>query len=186
MHDRASQQAMTLDELYELPDDELRYELVNGWLVSEPPPGVRHGHTITNLAMLLGAHVRAHKAGVVLSGDTGFILHRSPDTVRAPDIAFVRLERYQALDDKRLAMPGAPDLAIEILSPGDRRGEIHAKVADYLEAGTALVWVVDPDSEQVFSYRSLFEPQCHSGSDTLTAGDLLPGFSIEVDDIFLI
>lgn len=184
MHDPVSQQAMTLDDLYQLPDDELRYELVNGWLVSEPPPGLRHGRIVTRLAALLDAYARRRRAGVVLSGDTGFVLHRSPDTVRAPDIAFVRLERYQAVDDERFAMPGAPDLAIEILSPGNRRGEIHAKVADYLEAGTVLVWVVDPELEQVFSYRSLFEPQRHSGSDLLTAADLLPGFSAAVGDIF--
>ena len=186
MHDPVPSKAMTLDELYELPDDELRYELVNGWLVSEPPPGMRHGRIMTRLAGLIDAFVREHRVGVVLSGDAGFVLHRSPDTVRGPDIAFVRLDRYQALDDERLAMPGAPDLAIEILSPGNRRGEIHAKVADYLEAGTALVWVVDPELEQVFAYRSLFEPQCHSGSESLRAGDLLPGFSLTVADIFRI
>ncbi|NNF60597.1 MAG: Uma2 family endonuclease [Gammaproteobacteria bacterium] len=186
MSNAAAPQAMTLDELYRLPDDEQRYELVNGWLVSEPPPGARHGRIATRIATLLDTWARRHRTGVVLSCDTGFVLHETPDTVRAPDVAFVTLERYQALADERRAIPGAPDLAVEVLSPGNTRAEIHARVADYLAAGSTLVWVIDADLESVFSYCSLFQPQPHSGSDELAAADLLPGFSIAVSDIFSI
>ncbi|MBT8136797.1 MAG: Uma2 family endonuclease [Gammaproteobacteria bacterium] len=181
-----AQTAMTLDDLYRLPDNELLYELVNGWLVSEPPPGVRHGRVAGRIVAILDACVRQHGAGVVVTCDTGFVLHRSPDTVRAPDVAFIRMDRYLAMEDDADAMPGPPDLAVEVLSPGNRPQEIHAKVADYLAAGTTLVWVVDPQTEQVRSYRSLFEPQIHAGTDLLTAEDLLPEFSVPVADIFSI
>lgn len=177
---------MTLDDLYRLPDDELQYELVNGWLVSEPPPGVLHGRVAMRIGALLDTYVRERRAGVIVTCDTGFVLSRSPDTVRAPDVAFIRLERYRAIGDDAGAMVGPPDLAVEVLSPGNRPQEVHAKVADYLAAGTALVWVIDPQVLQVRSYRSLFEPQIHAGPDLLTADDLLPGFSVPVEDVFSI
>ena len=180
----AQQPTTTLAELLALPDDEYHHELVNGWLVSEPPPGVRHGHVAACVAEVLRTHVRTSRTGVVVTCDTGFILHRSPDTVRAPDVAFIRLDRYQALEDKGALMPGPPDLAVEVLSPSNRASEIHAKVADYLTAGTTVVWVVDPAAETVRSYRTLFGPETHSGSDLLAAEDLLLGFGVRVAALF--
>lgn len=186
MNEPVAQTAMTLDDLYRLPDDEMHYELVNGMLVSEPPPGVRHGRVASRIVVILDKYVRKHGAGIVVTCDTGFVLARAPDTVRAPDVAFIRMDRYLAMDDDAGAMTGPPDLAVEVLSPGNRPQEVHAKVADYLAAGTALIWVVDPQTSQVCSYRSLFEPQVQAGSDLLIAGDLLPGFSVPVADIFSI
>lgn len=175
---------MTVADLYALPDDGLRCELVHGEFVSEPTPGGRHGRVAANLVQDIGAHVRAHRLGVVLTCDTGFVLHREPDTVRAPDVALVTLERYRAFDDETSALPGPPDLAIEVLSPSDTAARMHAKVADYLAAGTSLVWVVDPDRRQVLCYRDLLAPQTRAASDELSAEDLLPGLCLPVADIF--
>ena len=174
----------TVEDLYALPDDGLHYELVHGEFVSEPPPGGRHGRIAARLVQRIGAHAEAHRLGVVLTCDSGFVLHREPDTVRAPDVAFVSYERYKAFGDETLALPGPPDLAIEVLSPSDTAAKMHAKVADYLAAGTPLVWVVDPDRRQVRSYRNLLEPQVAAESDELAADDLLPGLSLPVADIF--
>lgn len=174
----------SVEDLYTLPDDDRHYELVHGQFVSEPPPGGRHGRIAARLVQRIGAHVEAQRLGVVLTCDTGFILHRRPDTVRAPDVAFVRRERYIAFDDEISALPGPPDIAIEVLSPSDSFTGVHAKVADYLAAGTPLVWIVDPDQRQVSSYRDLLEPQITTESGKMTAEDLLPGFCLSVADIF--
>ncbi len=175
---------MDLEAYYQLPDDGVRHELVNGWLVSEPAPGVGHGRVAARLVSLLDAYVRQHGSGVVLANDTGFILHRSPDTVRAPDVAFIRLDRFRALEDEVGPMPGPPDLAVEVLSPSNRLGEMHGKVADYLAAGAIEVWVVDPQAKRVDSYRELLAPVTRGTGDVLEVPNLLPGFSIRVDDIF--
>ena len=184
MNQRATDSVLSLADLYALPDDAMRHELMNGLLVSEPPPGARHGRVAARIVALLDAHVRKHGVGVVITCDTGFVLHESPATVRAPDIAFITLDRYRALADERNAIPGAPDLAVEVLSPGNRPSEIHAKVADYLTAGTPLVWVVDPEHEQVSIYRDLFAPRRLAGADALTADGVLPGFCVAVSELF--
>lgn len=175
---------MTVEDLYALPDDGLRYELVHGAFVSEPPPGGRHGRIAAKLVQRIGAHVEAHRLGVVFTCDTAFVLHREPDTVRAPDVAFVSYERYHAFGDDVAALPGPPDIAIEVLSPSDTSAKVHAKVADYLAAGTPLVWIVDPDLQQVRSYRNLLEPQITTEPGELRADDLLPGLSLPAADIF--
>jgi Uma2 family endonuclease len=172
------------EDLYRLPEDGRHYELVHGRLISEPAPGGRHGVVAATVARLLGNYVAEHRTGVVLSNDTGFILHRSPDTVRAPDVAYLRRERYLALEDDWLMIPGAPDLAIEVLSPSNRESDIHAKVADYLAAGTSLVWVIDARVGAVHSYRQLLQPEVLTGSDQLSAQEMLPGFSVTVATIF--
>lgn len=174
----------TVEDLYALPDDGFHYELVHGEFVSEPPPGGRHGRIAARLVQRIGAHAEAHRLRVVLTCDSGFVLHREPDTVRAPDVAFVSHERYQAFGDEIFALPGPPDLAIEVLSPSDTSARVHAKVADYLAVGTPLVWVVDPDQRQVRSYRTLLEPQVTTESGELTADDLLPGLRLPVADSF--
>ena len=167
-----------------MPDDGRHHELLCGLLVSEPPAGGRHGRIAATLAEKIGRHVREHRLGVVLTCDAGFVLHRSPDTVRGPDVSFVHRERYVMLDDETKAIPGPPDLAIEVLSPYDRAADMHAKVADYLAAGTPLVWVVDPEARQVTAYRTLLEPGVLSGEDELAAEDILPGLRLPIEELF--
>ena len=110
------------------------------------------------------------------AAETGFTLARRPDTVRAPDVAFVRRERLP--DPEPTGFPDlAPDLVVEVVSPGDRAGEILAKVADWLSAGTRLVWVVDPERRLARVYRADGTEQIVEETDRLLGGDVLPGFS---------
>lgn len=175
---------LTVEDLYDLPDDGMKYELQGGMLVSEPLPGSRHGRVALQVGALLHAHVRQAKLGVVFSNDSGFILSRSPDTVRGPDVSFVSRERYENSKDVVRAFPGAPDLAIEVLSPSNTPAAIHAKVADYLAAGTRCVWVIDPESESVVVYRSLLSPCVLTETDVLECDDVIPGFRASVAELF--
>lgn len=181
---RPQEELVTAEQLYELPDDGLRHELLRGTLVSEPLPGGLHGRTVTRLAKLLGNFVDPRRLGVVYTGDTGFVLARKPDTVRGPDVAFLSAERRRALEDERRFIPGAPDLAIEVLSPNDRMREVLGKVADFLAAGCGLVWVVNPAREEVQVFRSPFTPRILRGEDILDGEDVLPGFSVRVTELF--
>jgi len=149
---------MTVEDLYVMPDDGFNHELQAGMLVSEPAPGFRHGRIMAAIAELLRAHVKQLRLGVVLAGDSGFILARKPDTVRGPDVAFVSRERFERSGDTVRAFAGAPDLAVEVVSPSNAPAAMHAKVADYLAAGTRRVWVVDPEARTVTVYASLLGP----------------------------
>src|SRR5258708_5458512 len=135
---------MTADELLAMPDDGRRYELVKGELLMAAPPGSEHGEITMNLAAPLHRYAKSKNLGVVYATETGFKLETDPDTVRAPDIAFVR----QGLLDQSGRIPGylsgAPDLVVEVLSPSDTFGKVEAKVTQWLEAGARMVWVVSP------------------------------------------
>jgi Uma2 family endonuclease len=167
---------MTADELLHVHLANKRVELVRGVLVVREPAGGRHGSVAMNLAIRLGVHIERAALGQLFAAETGFTLARGPDTVRAPDIAFVRRERLP--EPPPTGFPDlAPDLVVEVLSPGDRPGEVLAKVADWLSAGCRLVWVVDPERRQARVYR-------HDGSETLVSPDealegedVVPGFS---------
>lgn len=184
MRQTSRERPMTVEDLYVLPDDGLHYEIQAGVLLSEPLPGMRHGRVAAVIVDLLSQHVRPRRLGVVFTADAGYILARCPDTLRGPDVSFVSRERFEQVGDLPTAFPGAPDLAVEVVSPSNRPAELHAKVADYLAAGTRLVWVVDPDSESVAVYRSLLAPRILKDRDPLDGGDVLPGFSVEVAELF--
>jgi Uma2 family endonuclease len=174
------------EQLYALPDDGNRYELIRGLLVSEPVPGRSHGRTIARLAHVLESFVRGRSLGVVYAGDSGFVLAREPDTVRGPDVAYVAADR-ESIAPSSLAspyFPGAPDLAIEVRSPSDRTNEILGKVSDYLAAGSRLVWVVDPARLEVQVFRSPLKPLTLTGSDILDGEDVLPGFAVRISELF--
>ena len=138
--------------------------------------------------MLLGGrlldHVQAHRLGTVCAAETGFYLSRDPDTVRAPDVSFVAQERIPAEADTDDYWPIAPDLAVEVVSPSERTAEVLAKVADYLEAGTRLVWVVYPQTQTIVVYRPSAEVRLLSVGDTLEGEDVMPGFACPVADVF--
>lgn len=172
---------MTAEELFALPDDSYRYELQAGLLVQEPPPMPRHGRVQIRLGALLEA--KAAASGAVVIGHFGLILGRRPDTVRAPDLAVFTIEQAKGLDPDR-PHEGAPALVIEILSPSNRPGDMHAKVADYLAAGAAVVWVVDPWSQTVRIYRTLLGPRILRETDRLDGGDALPDLDLCVRDLF--
>src|SRR5437764_14513452 len=123
---------MTAEELYDLPTDHLRHELVRGELTTMPPTSGEHGASTFNIALLLGAFIKAHDLGVGAGAETGFLIGRNPDTVRAPDCAFVSKARIPSGGVPKKYWPMAPDLAVEVLSPSDSAGEVLEKIADWL------------------------------------------------------
>ena len=150
-------------------------------MVVREPPGCQHGDVSVNLAVVLHQFVRAHKLGRVWS-ETGYVLSTNPDTVRGPDVSFVRQERVPDPIPRGFAR-FAPDLAIEVLSPDDRPGKILEKVADYLNAGTLLVWIVDPDRRQARVHRADGTVSVIGESDNLDGEELLPGFSCTLAEV---
>jgi len=175
---------MTGKELMDLPDDGHRYELVKGELRTMTPTGRKHGEIAMVLGSKLFDYVRAHRLGTVCAAETGFYLSRDPDTVRAPDVSFVAQERIPVEADVHDYWPIAPDLAVEVVSPSDRAAEVLAKVAEYLEAGTQLVWVVYPQTQKIVVYRPSADVQMLSVGDTLEGGDVVPGFACPVAEVF--
>ena len=177
-------QRSTASELFGMPDDGFRYELVKGELRRMSPSGSEHGAIIVNITVLLGQHVKANKLGVCFGAETGFKIASDPDTVRAPDVAFIRRERIPEGRLPRKFWPGAPDLAVEVLSPGDTRREVDEKVADWLEAGARAVWVVNPKRRDVTVYRPMADLARLSEDDELDGGDVVHGFRCKVSEIF--
>lgn len=161
-----------------------RCELIRGALTMMTPAGFEHGRIVMRLGHRLESFVEPRGLGVVCGGDPGFIISRNPDTVRAPDIAFVRMSRAPR-QTHRGYLEGPPDLAVEVLSPNDRPGEVRAKVQDWLTAGCEAVWVVDSQERVVSVYGPAGECQVLRSGDALNGGQLLPEFSLAVAEIFL-
>jgi Uma2 family endonuclease len=174
----------TADELLAMPDDGFRYELVKGELIRMSPAADEHGRVTMSLAGPLYNHVRANKLGVVYAAETGFKIESDPDTVRAPDIAFISKERLELTGTPRSYRECAPDLAVEVLSPGDRVSEVEAKVGQWLQTGALMVLVLSPKLRTITSYRSLTDILVLTEKDTLDGGNVVPGFRIAVADIF--
>jgi len=175
-------QPMTAEQLFAAPELG-RCELVRGELIMMSPAGSQHGYVSTNLAAALAVLVKRHGLGVVLSGDPGFRIGSDPATVRAPDVAFVRAERAAAAMGRGF-FPGAPDLAVEVISPSDRASEVSAKVQAWLGAGCGAVWVADPETQSVTVYRSRTQIVVLGVGDQLSGEDVVPGFSLPVAEVF--
>jgi Uma2 family endonuclease len=167
---------MSAEDLLHTSVPDKRTELVRGVLVVREPAGGRHGRVANELSRVIGNHVHAHALGAVYAAETGFTLARRPDTVRAPDVAFVRQDRVP--EPEPVGFPElAPDLAVEVLSPGDQPGDTLSKVADWLSAGTRLVWVVDPERRLARVYRHDGTEQIVTADQTLNGEDVLPSFA---------
>jgi Uma2 family endonuclease len=175
---------VTAEQLYDMPDDGLRRELVQGEVFTMNPAGFGHGAISVRLARLLDDHVEHHRLGVVVGAETGFVLARNPDTVRAPDAAFVRQSRVEKVAALQKFFPGPPDLAVEVISPDDRPRDIEAKIHDWLSHGAVVVWSVDPRGRTVTVYRSAADPLVLGEQEFLEAPDLLPGLRLNVAEIF--
>lgn len=173
---------MTADELLHVNLPGKKVELVRGVLVVREPPGFQHGAIMMRLGAMILQHVDAHNLGLVVVGDPGFKLASGPDTVRGPDIAFIRRERVpRPLPGGFAAFP--PDLVIEIRSPSDRPGDILGKVGDWLSAGTRLVWVIDPPHRVAHVYRQDGTQMTIGPGEALDGEDVLPGFSCLLDSL---
>ncbi|MGH9872095.1 MAG: Uma2 family endonuclease [Pyrinomonadaceae bacterium] len=177
-------QLMTADELLALPRGELRYELVNGDLKKMSPAGHNHGRIIVRLTVPLAQYVQEKRLGEVYAAETGFKLTSDPDTVLAPDIAFVRKQRVNEVGNAPGYWPGPPDLAVEVNSPSDTVREVESKVAKWLEFGARIVWVVSPKLRNVTVYRSLTDIAILTENDTLDGGEVVPGFQLAIAEIF--
>lgn len=147
------------------------------------PAGFEHGSIVVNITLPLAGFVKEHRLGRVTGAETGFQLSRDPDTVRAPDVGFVRAERVPSTPTRGF-FQGPPDLAVEVLSPDDRASEVLAKVNDWLAAGCLAVWVVDPAKRAVSVYRKEGQAVTWGTADELSAGDLLPGFRLPIAEVF--
>jgi len=171
---------ITAEQLPEIARDQ-RVELVDGELVEMTPVGFTHGYLVPRLVMLLGPAAESAKAGVIVT-EVGFVLSRNPDTVRAPDVAFISAERLGS-EEQEGFFEGAPDLAIEVLSPGDRASEVQAKIREYLNAGSRLVLVVDPRTRTFTAHHPGGDAHVYGDNEAITL-DLLPGFVFRPAELF--
>ncbi len=178
-------QLMTADELLAKPDDGFVYELIKGELVKvSPPPGHEHGLVAMNIAGPLYEYVKKHQLGNVYAAETGYLLEHNPDTVRAADACFISRERIEKAKPVKSYWTGAPDLAIEVISPSDTVERIEAKVVEWLESGARMLWVVSPKMRTVTVYRSLTEVAVLTEKHILDGDDVVPGFQIQIAEIF--
>ncbi len=174
---------VTADELLHRPSDGLRYELWEGELRQMPPSGFEHGVVSADIGSPLRNYVRQNNLGVVTGAETGFKVRANPDTVLAPDAAFVSAARLPA-GPVRGYFPGAPDLAVEVVSPGDTVQEVDDKVAAWLEFGVKLAWVVRPRRKSVEVHRASGETVLVGAQGELSGEDVVPGFTLKVAEIF--
>ena len=175
---------VTAQQLAEMPDDGYRYELVRGEIRKMAPTFEEHGLVSANIAGDLIPYVRNNSLGRVIIAETGYLLESNPDTVRAPDVSFIRQDRVSPPGQRSTFVQGAPDLAIEVLSPSNRSGPMAEKVADYLAAGCPMVVVIDPVLRTATVHRPGQEPRVLSEADTLDGGDVVPGWQMPVGEIF--
>lgn len=179
----ATTQQMTAEDLARI-EEPGRYDLIRGEIIYMPPAGGDHGEYGNNIGGFVWMYVRQHRLGKTFNSETGFLLSRDPDTVLVPDSAFVSTERLPAKADRRGFMPVAPDLAVEVVSPSDRDARVTQKAITYLEAGTRFVWVVYPDLQIVKVYTPDLNARILRADDILDGGDVLPGFELQVAEIF--
>ena len=175
-----AEQLVTAEGLQKLPHDDYRYELVAGRVIRMSPVDWLHGATVACFIARLRPDVEAAQLGQVVT-EVGFILARDPDTVRAPDLAFVRRDR---IPSRRGFFHGPPDLAVEVLSVDDRPAELRAKVDEYLTHGVPLVLVLDPDEKTVQIFRRWAAPVTVGADDELDVSDVISGFRCPVREIF--
>ena len=174
----------TDEEFMALPDDGHHYEIINGELINMGNSGALHGYVCSTLMILLGGYVRQHNLGAMLDSSTAFKMKNG--NKRSPDIAFFAKERLQGIAVLPSGyLEGAPDLAVEVLSPGNTVEEIDDKLTEYFENGSRLVWVINPTQHYVLVYRSAQEPdRLLKGKDSLDGEEVIPGFTLAIADLF--
>lgn len=171
-------------QLYATPDQGNRRELVKGLLIVMAPAGSEHGRIASRILTRLSTHVEAGNLGETFAAETGFLIETDPDTVRAPDAAFVSHERIAAVEDTSGYLPLAPDLVVEVLSPSDSSSDVEAKVEQWLSAGSAIVVVADPKNETLRVYRNKSEIQVLHEGEVFCSGEVCHNWQLAVDDVF--
>lgn len=180
----ATTKLMTAEDLWLIDDDEHHYDLVRGELIKMPPAGGDHGEIGLGIAARIWNHVYQQKLGKVYNSDTGFILARNPDVVLSPDASFVRTDQVPPKEKHAGFLEVAPDLVVEVVSPSDRMNDVTGKVSLYLDAGTRLVWVVQPRFQTVTVHYPDRTTKTFTAADHLDGGDVLPGFRIDLAGLF--
>ncbi|MFI4860850.1 MAG: Uma2 family endonuclease [Phycisphaerales bacterium JB063] len=175
-------QTMTADQLYERSSELGRCELIKGELRMMSPAGGDHGAITMQIAFALKPFLD-DAGGKLFAAETGFLLGRDPDTVRAPDVAYIAEDRLEAARTPKF-IPIAPDFVAEVLSPNDRAEEVATKVQWWLDHGVRLVWVVDPANRCVTAHLPDGDAHRYRESDTLPGGDVMPGLQLAVSDLF--
>lgn len=174
---------MTAEEFMELPDDGFRHELINGEVIRMPGSGFPHGRIVVRLIAPLAQFVWDNDLGEVYDY-SGFQLTVNPDTVLGPDAAFITKDRLGEPKEDSGYWPGPPDLAVEVLSPGDRPYRVQPRISAWFAYGVKQLWIVDQKNRTVTVYRSISEATTFSGDDYLEAPDLFPGFRLSLERIF--
>jgi len=175
---------LTAETFFDLSLPDVRSELVGGEVVRMGPAGGEHGIVAMRIGARLLAFVEANGLGVVCAAETGFLVRQDPDTVRAPDAAFVSRARLAGGRPPKKFWPFAPDLAVEVASPSDSAESIRQRVADWFAGGTRAVWLLEPSRAAVQVYRSPSDVRTLERGDVLSGDDLLPGFACPVTDLF--
>jgi Uma2 family endonuclease len=173
---------LTAEDLARFSPDDHRYELVEGRVIPMSPVSFDHGRIVIEFGGILRQHVRRLKLGRIVT-EVGFKLASNPDTVRAPDLAFLREDRIPD-PAPRGFWNGSPDLAVEVLSPDDRPADVRSKVDEYLRSGVPAVVVIDPDAQSVEIYRPSLPPTVLQGTGVVDLDDVLPGFQCTLPEIF--
>jgi len=173
----------TIADLLATPDDGQRHELLRGEIIVSPSPGFLHGKTQGRFSAILTNYADETGLGVVVT-ESGFRLHRDPDTVLGPDVAFVRADRVPPDADETTYLELAPDLVVEVVSPSNSLAEMHDKVLTYLEAGVRMVLVLEPKRRTVTVHTPDRVSRTLVVGETLDGGAVLPGFSVAIADLF--
>ena len=176
--------AAIAEQLLQMPEDDVRYELDQGEVIDIPPAGARYGRIASRIDRRLGRYVEENAVGEVFTDDAGFVLSQDPDTVRAPDVAFVSADRLPEGELPSAFLELAPDLAVEVVSPSDTTDQLQAMVEQLIAYGVKLVWLFYPATRSVTVYRALDDVRVVTGRDELSGAHVLPGFFCPVSDIF--
>jgi Uma2 family endonuclease len=181
----AATQLLTAEEFFALPDpnDGSKQELVRGKVVTMPGPGWEHGEVQVNIATAIKLFLKANPIGRVAT-ESGAITERKPDTVRGPDVSYYSKERLPL--DKRVVgyHDELPDLCVEVMSPSNSLKQLKSKAKEYLFAGVRMIWIIDPEERTVTIITEPLESRTLEPDATLDGGDVLPGFSCKVADLF--
>src|SRR5436190_13540295 len=177
-------QLMTAEELWRMPEDGKRYQLVRGELRAMSPPSIRHARLCMRFSRPLDEFVEKRSLGRVYVGDPGFMLARKPDIVLAPDVALIRADRLPTGPEPAGYWEGAPDLAVEVVSPNDTVYQVEEKVEDWLSLACAMVVVVSDKRRTVTVYRPGRSPRILRGDESFDGEDIIPGFRLPLTEIF--
>ncbi|QDT76184.1 Uma2 family endonuclease [Lacipirellula limnantheis] len=176
---------LTAEELFRMSEEETRWcELIEGEILLISPPGFAHAIVSQRVSLLLLEFVDHQQIGQVVIAKAGFLVGRDPDTVMAPDGAFVRQERIDAIGLTSAYFPEAPAMVFEVISPTDRFSEVGRKMRRWLKGGVELAWVIDPTARTITVYQALDNIHVLTDKDSLTGGSVLPGFECRVADLF--